>query len=69
MIFAAAHDVIWFSVSRGGDTSTISIALTGVLFISSLMIYISSLLESPPASGVPVPGAKAGSSTSISSVI
>ena len=67
MIRMAAQLVISFA-SRGGATSTISISRTGRFFRMNLTRLISSLDVRPPATGVPVPGAKAGSRTSISSV-
>ena len=53
-------------MSRGGATSTISRVSTLNSLTKEVIIFIVSKLVNPKASGVPVPGAYAGSLASIS---
>src|SRR5215208_366871 len=67
MTFSAAKTVA-SEGSIGGDTSTTSSPTSGNP-CRDLINVITSLDVNPPASGIPVPGAKAGSRQSMSSEI
>ena len=67
MILMTAQAVMSLE-SSGGAISTMSMSFTGSLSMIKRTNSISSLEVSPPETGVPTAGAKAGSRTAISRV-
>src|SRR5215203_1255181 len=67
-ILSAASAVMSAEPTSVGTTSTMSVPTTSSRMATSHTAQSSSAAVIPPGSGVPVPGAKAGSSTSMSTV-